>query len=647
MNVARVLVTGGTGYVGGRLIPLLEQRGLQVRGLARRPEFLRSRVGPGTEVVAGDLLRPESLSVALRGIDVAYYLVHSMGTRVDFEEEDRAAARNFAEAARAAGVRRIVYLGGLGESEAQLSKHLRSRQEVGQILRESGAQVIEFRASIVIGSGSLSFELIRALVQKLPVMICPKWVSMPSQPIAIEDLLEYLLAALNLPDGPDEVFEIGGPDQVSYGDIMREYARQRGLRRFMIPVPFLSPWLSSLWLGLVTPVYSRIGRKLVDSLKNPTVVTNRRALDVFPIRPRGASDAIARALVNEDQELAATRWSDALSSTGRVRQWGGVRFGTRLVDSRSIETPATPARAFVPIQRIGGETGWYRWNFLWRIRGWIDLLCGGVGLRRGRRDPAELRSGDTIDCWRVETFEPDRRLRLFAEMKLPGRAWLEFEVEPIPGGSRVRQTAEFDPIGLTGLAYWYLIYPLHQFVFDGMLRGIVEAGSPNAQLDLRAEPMSPAKQFAGLIAFVAVCLAAAATGGALTSLSVGDWYQQLSRPRWSPPDWVFGPVWTVLYLMMAFAAWLVWRKSGLLRARGALIWFGVQLALNVAWSALFFALRRPDLAFAEIILLWLAIGATLAAFGRRSAGAALLMAPYWAWTTFAAILNFAFWRMNA
>ena len=472
---SRILVTGGTGYVGGRLIPLLEQRGQKIRCVARRPEFLQSRVGSETEVVAGDVLQSETLLTAFEGVVTAFYLVHSMGTGKDFEDEDRLAARNFAEAAKRSGVRRIIYLGGLGDEQQQLSKHLRSRQEVGSILRESGAQVIEFRASIVIGSGSLSFELIRTLVQKLPVMICPKWVSTPAQPIAIEDLLSYLLAAIDLPDGPSDIFEIGGPDQVSYGDIMQEYARQRGLKRWMISVPFLSPRLSSLWLGLVTPVYARIGRKLVDSLRNPTVVTNSHARDVFSIQPRGVSDAIARALVNEDHELTATRWSDAISSSGHPKRWGGIRFGTRLVDSREVEVNAPVEVAFAPIQRIGGQTGWYYGNWLWRLRGWLDLLVGGVGLRRGRRDAVDLHVGDPVDCWRVESLEPNRRLRLFAEMKLPGRAWLEFEVEQTENGSRIRQTAVFDPVGLTGLAYWYAIYPLHEVVFGGMLNGIANA----------------------------------------------------------------------------------------------------------------------------------------------------------------------------
>lgn len=644
--VSRILVTGGTGYVGGRLIPLLEKRGHRVRCLARRPEFLKSRVGPETEVVAGDVLQVETLDLAFAGIETAFYLVHSMGAGKDFEDEDRLAARNFAEAAKRNGVRRIVYLGGLGDEQQTLSKHLRSRQEVGAVLRESGAQVIEFRASIVIGSGSLSFELIRTLVQKLPVMICPKWVSTPAQPIAIEDLLSYLLAAIELPDGPSDIFEIGGPDQVSYGDIMQEYARQRGLKRWMISVPFLSPRLSSLWLGLVTPVYARIGRKLVESLRNPTVVTNTHARDVFSIQPRGVREAIERALVNEDHELAATRWSDALSSSGHPKRWGGVRFGTRLVDSRAVEVAVPAEAAFAPIQRIGGSTGWYYGNWLWRLRGWLDLLVGGIGLRRGRRDANELRVGDPVDWWRVESLEPNRRLRLLAEMKLPGRAWLEFEVEPTASGSRIRQTAIFDPVGLTGLAYWYTIYPLHEFVFGGMLNGIATAARQSAEPAIAWRP-SALKQVAWLIGFIMACFASAGLGAAATATSVGGWYQTLAKPSWNPPDWLFGPVWSALYLMMAVAAWLVWRGHGWSAARSALMWFGIQLSLNVLWSVLFFGLQRPSLAFAEILALWLAIVVTCFGFRNKSRTAALLLIPYLAWTSFAVLLNFTLWRMNS
>jgi uncharacterized protein YbjT (DUF2867 family) len=476
-----VLLTGGTGYIGGRLLPRLERRGVRLRCLARRPENLRPRAANTTEVVRGDVLDPESLPAAFEGVHTAYYLIHSMGTARDFEREDRQAAANFAAAAKQAKVRRIIYLGGLGKPEHGLSSHLRSRQETGQVLRASGVQVIEFRASIIIGSGSLSFELIRALVERLPVMVCPKWVATPAQPIAVEDVLDYLMAALDLQSGESRVFEIGGPDRVCYGEIMLEYARQRGLRRIMIPVPVLTPYLSSLWLGLVTPVYARIGRKLIEGLRNPTVVEDPSALDAFSIRPRGLREAIARAIAHEDQAFVATRWSDALSSSGLRARWGGVRFGSRIVDSRTAIVRAPPEAAFAPIQRLGGQTGWYYGNGLWRLRGLLDLLVGGVGLRRGRRDPVDLRAGDVLDFWRVEAFESNHLLRLQAEMKLPGRAWLEFEVTPADQGSTIRQTAIFDPLGLFGLAYWYALYPLHRMVFAGMLKALGRAAERNAK----------------------------------------------------------------------------------------------------------------------------------------------------------------------
>jgi uncharacterized protein YbjT (DUF2867 family) len=479
-----ILLTGATGYVGGRLLTALEQNGHRLRCMVRRPEFLNTRVGQGTEVVAGDVLDRDTLSAAMRGVQMAYYLVHSMGSTGAFDEEDRRGARNFGEVARAAGVRRIIYLGGLGDSGGRLSPHLQSRQEVGEILRGSGVATVECRASIVIGSGSLSFEMIRALTERLPIMITPRWVSVRAQPIAITDLIQYLLAALDTAVEGNHIFEIGGADRVSYADIMREYARQRGLRRVMIPVPVLTPKLSSLWLGLVTPLYARVGRKLIDSMRHPTVVRDESALRLCPIRPKGVREAIALAMRHEDQELAQTRWSDALSAAGPRRDGGGARFGSRLVDSRVARANAPPAQAFAPIRRIGGSTGWYYGNRLWRLRGLLDLLAGGVGMRRGRRHPERLSVGDTLDWWRVEAFEADRRLRLSAEMKLPGRAWLEFEVDGDGAGSTIRQTAIFDPVGLLGLTYWYALYPLHRYVFAGLLRGIVKAAEENS----RAKP---------------------------------------------------------------------------------------------------------------------------------------------------------------
>ena len=467
-----VLLTGASGYIGGRLLKALEKAGWPVRCLARRADFLRPRTAPSTDVVQADCLDPNSLAPAMAGVHTACYLVHSMGSPGQFEDEDRQAAQNFAESARQSGIRRIIYLGGLGDQDQALSAHLRSRHEVADILRSSGIPVIEFRASIVIGSGSLSFEMIRALVQRLPVMICPRWVAVKAQPIAVEDVIAYLMAALELPMGQGYVFEIGGPDQVSYGEIMQEYARQCGLRRWMIPVPVLTPRLSSLWLGLVTPVYARVGRKLVDSMRNPTLVREPSALTVFSIKPKGLREAIGRALRQEDQEFALTRWSDPLSSSGKPASWGGVQFGTRLVDSRIVQVSVSPASAFAPIQRIGGSNGWYFANFLWRLRGFLDLLVGGVGLRRGRRDPHTLAPGDALDFWRVLACEPDRRLGLVAEMKVPGRAWLQFEVEPNGRGSVIRQTAIFDPAGIAGLLYWYTLYPAHRWIFRGMLHEI-------------------------------------------------------------------------------------------------------------------------------------------------------------------------------
>ena len=482
----RVLLTGASGYVGGRLLPRLEKRGLLVRCLARRPEFFADRVGSKTEVVEGDVLREETLAPALKGVHTAYYLVHSMGSasREGFEAQDRLGAQNFARAAFDAGVRRIVYLGGLGDEDGDLSPHLRSRHEVGRVLRASGVPVIEFRASVVIGSGSLSFEMLSALVERLPAMVTPRWVHVTAQPIAISDLLAYLEASLDLETEESRIYEIGGAERVSYGDLMREYARQRGLRRVMIPVPVLTPRLSSLWLGLVTPLYARVGRDLIESICHETVVRDDRARRDFAIEPVGVQEAIANALANEDREFAETRWSDAISAGGTdpglLGSYGGVRRGRRLVDSRECEVDVPPAEAFAPIRRIGGSTGWYAFDRLWRLRGFIDLLIGGVGVRRGRPDPEQLRVGDTVDWWRVETYEPDHLLRLRAEMKLPGRAWLEFEVTPTDRGSTVRQTAVFDPTGLLGLLYWYGIYPLHAAVFRGMLAGIIRAAQREA-----------------------------------------------------------------------------------------------------------------------------------------------------------------------
>jgi uncharacterized protein YbjT (DUF2867 family) len=473
-----ILLTGASGYVGGRLLHRLEASNRMVRCLTRRPDVLRDRVQPSVEVVEGDVLDRSSLDAALQGVHTACYLVHSMGGPGDFEELDRRAAVNFAEAARTAGVRQIVYLGGLGRDQ-DLSPHLASRHEVGRLLRDHGVATVELRASIVIGSGSASFETVRALVERLPVIVAPPWVETLAQPIAVEDVIEHLLAAIEFTHPVEAIYEIGGADQVTYADVMREYARQRGLRRRVVRMPLITPRASRVLLGLLTPVYGRIAAAMVESLRNETIVTRPATHASFPVSRRGLSAAIERALVNEDREFAETRWSDALPQERPLR-WGGLPFGRRLVASRVVHVGGEPEEAFAPIQRIGGSTGWYAADWFWRLRGFLDTLRGGVGLRRGRRDPEDLRVGDTVDFWRVERLESGRLLRLAAEMKIPGRLWLQFEVDPSEQQALVRQTTVFDPAGYVGLAYWYLLYPIHHRVFGGMLRGIQRAASPHS-----------------------------------------------------------------------------------------------------------------------------------------------------------------------
>jgi uncharacterized protein YbjT (DUF2867 family) len=481
-----ILLTGVTGYVGGRLHKHLQAHGYQIRCLARRPEHLRHIENQQTQIVQGDVLNAQTLEHAMQGIDTAFYLVHSMGSTGDFAHEDRQAAMNFGKAAKKAGVRRIIYLGGLGDTQQKLSAHLHSRHEVGKVLAESGVQVIELRAAVILGSGSLSFELIRALVERLPVMITPKWVTVATQPIAIEDVITYLTDSIDLNiEKQHAIYEIGSDDITSYEGLMREYARQHGNRLFILHVPVLTPRLSSLWLGLVTPVYARIGRKLIDSIKYPTVIHDKQAAKDFEVIPLRLAQAIERALSNEDEKMANTRWSDALSSSGYKASWGGVKFGNRLVDSRCRHVDLTPDQAFDPIQKIGGKTGWYAWNILWQIRGFMDLLVGGVGVRRGRKHPTDIVVGDTLDFWRVEAYQPGKLLRLAAEMKVPGRAWLEFEVTEKNGGSEIRQTALFDPIGLFGRLYWYALFPIHQIVFSAMLKNICAAARKNANASSR------------------------------------------------------------------------------------------------------------------------------------------------------------------
>lgn len=468
----KTLLTGATGYVGAHLLKALESEQKSIVCLVRQPRHLLGRVGAATQVVKGDVFDPESLEAAMVGVSTAYYLVHSMGGNDPFEKMDRIAAENFAKAAEKMGVEKIVYLGGLARSNDALSAHLKSRQEVGDILRSYKTQVIEFRASIIIGAGSLSFEMIRALTERLPVMITPKWVSQKAQPISIEDVILYLKKANEMNFQSNLIFEIGGEEQVSYGEIMKEYARQKKLRRYMIPVPFLTPRLSSLWLGLVTPLYANVGRKLVDSMIYETTVRDHSAEETFGFRPKGTSAAIEQAIKIEDLEMATARWFGAISSSGRSAKWGGLRFGSRLVDARVIKVKSSKEAAFRPIETIGGRVGWYFADWLWKLRGLIDLLLGGVGTRRGRTHPSKLYIGDVIDWWRIENVVPHSLLLLRAEMKVPGRAWLQFEVIEEGDHTVIQQTALFDPKGLGGLLYWYLLYPVHYYIFNGMIKNI-------------------------------------------------------------------------------------------------------------------------------------------------------------------------------
>jgi uncharacterized protein YbjT (DUF2867 family) len=433
------------------------------------------------EAVAGDVLRPETLAAPMEGVGVAYYLVHSMARGEGFHERDLAAARAFGRAAADAGVGRIIYLGGLGDPAADLSQHLRSRQETGEALREAGVPVTEFRAAVVVGSGSISFEMIRYLTERLPVMVCPQWVYTRVQPIAVDDLLRYLVAALDVPESSGRLVEIGGSDVLTYGEMMLGYAAPRGLWRHLQPVPVLTPTLSSYWVHLVTPIPSQIARPLIEGLRNEVIVRDHAAHDLFPaIHPVSYATAVRAAVASLDTGEVETRWADALvTSGGHVQPRVLTTREGKLIERRQALVDATPDEVFRVVLTIGGRRGYRAWDWAWGLRGAADRLVGGVGLRRGRRDPADLRVGDALDFWRVEAVEPGRLLRLRAEMKVPGAAWLQFEALPHERGTRLVQTAYFAPRGLPGLAYWYALLPVHSRIFSGMIAALAaEAGRP-------------------------------------------------------------------------------------------------------------------------------------------------------------------------
>ena len=469
-----ILVTGANGYVGSRLTKALLAQKKRVRAMMRRRDYIEAAPAPLAEWVVGDALDKGSLDSVLKGITTAYYLIHSMGAEEEFAHLDRQAASNFAEAAKQAGVSRIVFLGGLGVASDDLSTHLKSRQETGLILASTGVQVIELRAAIIIGAGSLSFELIRSLVERLPVMVTPKWVGVKTQPIYIGDVIKYLLEAAEIRTDESHVFEIGGPDVYSYRDLMDKYARLRKLHRLIIPVPFLTPRLSSLWLQFVTPIYARVGRKLIASLSNRTLVRDKDAERYFSVKPIHILDALQRSESEEQSDYSEVRWADVDTYVSQAKLYPNVfSYGHRLYESQLAIVKAPREQIFAEIASLGGKKGWPYANWLWVIRGAMDTIFGGVGLRRGRRHPTQIQVGDAVDFFRVQKIVPNEILLLYAEMRLPGRAWLQFELKDKDGATEICQTATFDPKGLFGLVYWYGLLPVHLFIFNGLLKSIV------------------------------------------------------------------------------------------------------------------------------------------------------------------------------
>jgi uncharacterized protein YbjT (DUF2867 family) len=480
-----LLVTGATGYVGGRLVGRLLEAGHRVRVLVRNPARLQGRAWMSrVEVVQADVLRPDTLPAALDGVEHAYYLIHGLSKGGEFHERDLLASYSFGQAAEAAGVRRIIYLGGLGDPADALSEHLRSRQRTGDYLRYSGIPVTEFRAAVVIGSGSASFEMIRYMVEGLPILFCPAWAFTRVQPIAVRNVLQYLVAALDVPESCGRIVEIGGADVLTYSDMMMGYATERGLHRLLIRLPAMPPLATALMVHWLTPVPKAIALPLIEGMSNEVVVRDDSARRLFPhIQPFDYRTATRRALMRLDANQVETTWSDALASTqdDQLPYVLTTREGM-IIEQRKCLVNAPCKMVYRVFTGLGGQRGWLYMDWLWVLRGVLDRATGGVGFRRGRRHPDRLRVGEALDFWRVETLQPGRLLRLRAEMTLPGAAWLELEARPWRHSqSRLVQTAIFAPKGFLGLAYWYILYPFHALLFSGLIRRIARRAEAIAE----------------------------------------------------------------------------------------------------------------------------------------------------------------------
>lgn len=463
----RILITGASGCVGRQLAARLSQSEHEVLCMVRKQSTASAASRASARIVEADALRPETLPAALADIDVAYYLIHSMSEReAGFDQRDREAAYNFAVAAKKAGVRRVVYLGGLAAGGATISLHLKSRHDTGAVLRKYGPPLIEFRSGIIVGNGSISFEIIRCLTERLPLMICPRWVVTRTQPIAIDDVLAYLVAALDVNGCVERPIEIGGASVETYRSMMLGYARRRGLKRWLLRVPVLTPRLSSYWLDLVTPFPASLSRPLIEGLRSESICTSALASKLFPeIRPISYEAAVARALERPAPSLPLPSLSPAVHQTVRAE---GI-----ICDMRQVTVDASPDRVFAVIENLGGNNGWLAFNLLWRLRGWMDRLIGGVGFSRGRSREIGMHVNDVIDFWRVEQLQRPQRLLLRAEMKVPGAAWLQFDVAPdVSGRTRLRCCAWFQPRGLLGEIYWYALYPIHLMIFQKLVMAV-------------------------------------------------------------------------------------------------------------------------------------------------------------------------------